>query len=119
MTKTSVTETEARALESAARFISPKPTQEWYAEQIPHGISGDVAELDATWSFDPDGAIWWCGVLDPPIPELTSWTGLKTVYRTSMGFQQNGVRNFESESHLSLHTAARHVMCVFLQFIVL
>ena len=22
-----------------------------------------------TWSFDPDEATWWCGVLDPSIPE--------------------------------------------------
>ena len=42
---------------------------EWYAEQIAHSISGDPAELDVTWSFDPDEAIWWCGVLDPSIPE--------------------------------------------------
>ena len=42
---------------------------EWYAEQIAHSISGDAAELEATWSFDPIEAIWWCGVLDPSIPE--------------------------------------------------
>ena len=41
---------------------------EWYAEQIVHSISGDAAELDVTWSFDPE-SIWWCGVLDPSIPE--------------------------------------------------
>ena len=34
---------------------------EWYAEQIAHSISGDAAKLDATWSFDPDESIWWCG----------------------------------------------------------
>ena len=43
---------------------------ELYAEQIAHSISGDAAELEVTWSFDPDEAIWWCGVLDPSIPEL-------------------------------------------------
>ena len=43
---------------------------EWYAEQIAHSISGDAAELEVTWSFDPVEAIWWCGVLDPSIPEL-------------------------------------------------
>ena len=37
---------------------------EWYAEQIAHSISRDAAELEVTWSFDPDEAIWWCGVLD-------------------------------------------------------
>ena len=42
---------------------------EWYAEQIAHSISGDAAELDVTWSIDPDESIWWCGVLDPSIPE--------------------------------------------------
>ena len=42
---------------------------EWYAEQIAHSISGDAAELDATWSFHPDESIWWNGVLDPPTPE--------------------------------------------------
>ena len=42
---------------------------EWYAEQIAHSISGDAAELDVTWSFDPDEAIWWYAVLDPSIPE--------------------------------------------------
>ena len=49
---------------------------EWYAEQIAHSISGDAAELDATWSFDPDEAIWWCGVLDPSIPEpdVVDWS---------------------------------------------
>ena len=63
---TSVKETEeARALERAARFILQKPTQEWYAEQIAHSISGDAAELEVTWSFDLVEAIWWCGVLDP------------------------------------------------------
>ena len=31
---------------------------EWYAE-----LSGDAAELEVTWSFNPDEAIWWCGVL--------------------------------------------------------
>ena len=43
---------------------------EWYAEQIAHSISGDAAELEVTWSFDRDEAIWWCGGLDPSIPEL-------------------------------------------------
>ena len=42
---------------------------EWYAEQIAHSISGDAAKLEVTWSFDPVEAIWWCGVLDPSIPE--------------------------------------------------
>ena len=32
---------------------------EWYAKQIAHSISGDAAELEVTWSFDPDEAIWW------------------------------------------------------------
>ena len=41
---------------------------ERYAEQIAHSISGDAAELEATWSFDPGEAIWRCGVLDPSIP---------------------------------------------------
>ena len=31
---------------------------EWYAEQI------------CAWTFDPVESIWWCGVLDPSIPEL-------------------------------------------------
>ena len=34
---------------------------EWYAEQIAQSLSGDAAELDVTWSFDPDESIWWCG----------------------------------------------------------
>ena len=42
---------------------------EWYAEQIAHSITGDVSELEATWSFDPVEPIWWRGVLDPSIPE--------------------------------------------------
>ena len=42
---------------------------EWYAEQIAHSLSGDAAELEVTWSFDPVEAIWWRGVLDPSIPE--------------------------------------------------
>ena len=42
---------------------------EWYAEQIAHSISGDAAELEVTCCFDPDEATWWCGVLDPSIPE--------------------------------------------------
>ena len=32
-------------------------------------VLGDAAELEVTWSFDPDEAIWWCGVLDLSIPE--------------------------------------------------
>ena len=43
---------------------------EWYDEQNAHRISGDASELEVTWSFDPVGAIWWCGVLDPSIPAL-------------------------------------------------
>ena len=42
---------------------------EWYAEQIAHSISGDASKLEVTWFFDPVEAIWWCGVLDPSIPE--------------------------------------------------
>ena len=42
---------------------------EWCAEQIAHSISGDASELEVTWSFDRVEAIWWCGVLDPSIPE--------------------------------------------------
>ena len=47
---------------------------EWYAEQIAHSVSGDAAELDVTWSFDPDETIWWCGVLDPSILEPEDWS---------------------------------------------
>ena len=50
---------------------------EWYAEQIAHNVSGDAADLEVTWSFDPDEAIWWCGVLDLSIPEpdvLDCWS---------------------------------------------
>ena len=49
---------------------------EWYAEQIAQSISGDAAELDVTWSFDPDEAIWWCGVLDQsiPVPDVMDWS---------------------------------------------
>ena len=54
----------------SAWCISPKPTQDGMLEQIAHGISGDAAELEVTWSPDPDEAIWWCGVLDPSILEL-------------------------------------------------
>ena len=44
---------------------------EWYAEQIAHSISGDAAELEVTWSFDPvESHLVVCGVLDPSIPEL-------------------------------------------------
>ena len=58
---------------------------EWYAEQIAHSISGDAAELDVTWSFDPDEAIWWCGVLDPSIPEpdVMDWSEDWSNYETS------------------------------------
>ena len=31
---------------------------ECHAGQIAHSISGDAAELDVTWSFDPDESIW-------------------------------------------------------------
>ena len=53
-----------------------KADTEWYAEQIAHSISGDAAELDVTWSFDPDESTWWCGVLDPSIPEpdVVDWS---------------------------------------------
>ena len=44
--------------------------REWYVEQISHSISGNGAEVDVSWSYDPHEAIWWCGVLDPTIPEL-------------------------------------------------
>ena len=49
---------------------------EWFAEQIAHSISGDASELEVTWSFDPDEAIWWCGVLDPsiPAPDVMDWS---------------------------------------------
>ena len=47
---------------------------EWYAEQIAHSISGDASELEVTWSFDPVEAIWWCGVLDPSIPDVMDWS---------------------------------------------
>ena len=49
---------------------------EWYAEQIARSIPGDAAELDATWSFDPDESIWWGGVLDPstPEPDMVDWS---------------------------------------------
>ena len=42
---------------------------EWYTEQIARSISGDGARVEATWSFDPDEAVRWCGVLDPSVPE--------------------------------------------------
>ena len=37
---------------------------------------GDAAELEVTWSLDPDEAIWWCGVLDPSIlePDVMDWS---------------------------------------------
>ena len=58
---------------------------EWYAEQIALSISGDAAELDATWSFDPDESIWWCGVLDPSIPEpdVVDWSEDWSNYESS------------------------------------
>ena len=54
----------------------PKTDTEWYAEQIAHSVSGDAAELDVTWSFDPDEAMWWCGLLDPSIlePDMMDWS---------------------------------------------
>ena len=65
-TKTSVNETgEARG--RTVHFA--EADTEWYAEQIVHSISGDAADLEVTWSFYPVEAIWWCGVLDPSIPE--------------------------------------------------
>ena len=59
MTKTSVTETDS--------------------------ISGDAAELDVTWSFDPNESIWWCGVLDPSIPEpdVVDWSEEWSNYESS------------------------------------
>ena len=52
---------------------------EWYAEEIAHSISGDGAEVEVTWSFDPDEAVWWCGVLDTrQFLNLTGGIGLKT-----------------------------------------
>ena len=58
---------------------------EWYAEQIAHSISGDAAELDVTWSFDPDESIWWCRVLDPSIPEpdVVDWSEDWSNYESS------------------------------------
>ena len=55
---------------------SAEADTEWFAEQIAHSISGDAAELEVTWSFDPDEAIWWCGVLDPSIPgpDVMDWS---------------------------------------------
>ena len=49
---------------------------EWYAEQIAHSISGDAAELDVIWSFDPDGSMRWCGVVDTsfPEPDVMDWS---------------------------------------------
>ena len=56
-------------MERAARCIVAETETEWYAEQIAHSISGGGAEVAVTWSFDLDEAVWWCGVLDPSIPE--------------------------------------------------
>ena len=56
-------------MERAATVHFAEADTEWYAEQIAHSISGDASELEVTWSFDPVEAIWWCGVLDPSIPE--------------------------------------------------
>ena len=58
---------------------------EWYAEQIAHSISGDAADLDVTWSFDPDEAIWCCGVLDPSIrePDVVDWSEDLSNYESS------------------------------------
>ena len=52
---------------------------EWHVERIAHGISG------VTWSFDPDESIWWCGVLDPSIPEpdVVDWSEDWSNYESS------------------------------------
>ena len=39
--------------------------REWYSEQISRCISGEGAEVDASWFYDPTEAIRWCGVLGP------------------------------------------------------
>ena len=43
---------------------------EWHAEQIAHSISGDAAELEVTWSFDPDGQALALTSDDVSSPEL-------------------------------------------------
>ena len=52
----------ARRVERLLRILRDSPLA---AMPVP----GEAAELEVTWSFDPDEAIWWCGVLDPSIPE--------------------------------------------------
>ena len=48
-------------------------------------VCGDAAELEVTWSFDPVEAIWWCGVLDPSIPEpdVMDWSEDWSNYESS------------------------------------
>ena len=58
---------EVRALDRAARFILQKPTQNGMLNKL--RTVSRVMQLKVTWSFDPDEAIWWCGVLDLSIHE--------------------------------------------------
>ena len=60
---------------------------EWYAEEIAHSISRIASELDVIWSFDPEEAIGWCGVLDPSIPEpgVVDWSEDWSYSESSLG----------------------------------
>ena len=66
---------------------------EWYAEQIAHSISGNASELEATWSFDPVEAIWWCGVLDPDVMDWSEdWSYLESSPCAEEGFFMSRVK---------------------------
>ena len=47
----------------------------WSAEQISHGILAEGARQVCRGPYDPDEAIWCCGVLHPTIsePEVVDW----------------------------------------------
>ena len=52
-------------------------------------------------------------IFAPHPDRVTRSTTTRTAPHIEVCFQQDWVRNFESESHLSLRTNARHVLCVF------
>ena len=47
----------------------------WSAEQISYSILAEGAQAGVSWSYDPDEAMWCCGVLHPTIsePEVVDW----------------------------------------------
>ena len=89
---------EARILGDAARHILPQLEQSGMPNRSP--TASFVMELrwKKTCSFDPDEAVWWCGVLDPSIPEhnVTVWSDpgrFKNHHRLLKAFSLSRVKH--------------------------